>query len=73
MLNNLEKGRSLVAQAIDANGVPRMWVLPLGDFAAAYHAPAIDPVAWEQQKQDMERNPRKPVLDDRLDPRHSPR
>jgi Invasion associated locus B (IalB) protein len=72
VLDNLKKGRNLIVQAINSNGEPLTWVLPLSDFAAASGGPATDPSVWEQQRKELENKARKPVFDDRFEPRYGP-
>jgi invasion protein IalB/predicted aspartyl protease len=52
LLNNLKKGQELVVQAINANGAPLTFLLPLqetgGSFANAYDSPPTDPKVFQE-------------------------
>jgi clan AA aspartic protease (TIGR02281 family) len=52
LLNNLKQGQQLMVQAINGNGAPLTFSLPLqetgGSFAKAYDSPPIDPRAFEE-------------------------
>ena len=68
LIANLKKGLNLIVQAINTNGQPLTWALPLTDFAKAYDGPPTDLIALEDQRKSLEKRTLR--HDDTLEPRH---
>jgi invasion protein IalB len=70
LIANLKKGLNLIVQAINTNGEPMTWPLPLADFAKAYKGSPTDLIALEDQRKSLEKRALR--HDDTLEPRYRP-
>jgi invasion protein IalB len=54
MIMRMKKSKTIIIQAIDAEGTPISLPLPLTDFAKAYDGPPTDPKVVEEQQRKLQ-------------------